>query len=49
MPGGLVSPINRCTNFDSANDFIIKVIFPGNADFLLDHGLIIFPCFALYQ
>ena len=46
MPGGFVSPINRCTNFDSANDFIIKVIFPGSVDFLLDHGLKIFPRFA---
>ena len=26
--------MNRCTNFDSANDFII-VIFPGNVKFSL--------------
>ena len=36
MPGGFGSPMNRCTNFDSANDFI-TVIFPGNVNFLLDH------------
>ena len=44
MPGGFGSPMNRCTNFDSANDFII-VIFPGNVNFLLDHVLIIFSTF----
>ena len=45
MPGGFGSPRNRCTNFDSANDFII-VIFPGNVNFLLDHVLIIFSTFC---
>ena len=39
MPGGFGSPMNRCTNFDTANDFII-VIFPGTVNFLLDHVLI---------
>ena len=46
MPGGFGSPMNRCTNFDSANDFII-VIFPGNVNFLLDHVNNIFH-FLLY-
>ena len=45
MPGGFGSLMNRCTNFDSANDFII-VIFPGNVNFLLDHVLIIFSTFC---
>ena len=45
MPGGFGSPMNICTNFDSANDFII-VIFPGNVNFLLDHVLIIFSTFC---
>ena len=37
--------MNRSTNFDSANDFII-VIFPGNVNFVLDHVLIIFSTFC---
>ena len=37
--------MNRSTNLDSPNDFII-VIFPGNVNFLLDHVYIIFSTFC---
>ena len=45
MPGGFGSLMIRCTNFVSANDFII-VTFPGNVKFRLDHVFIIFSIFC---